>query len=323
MMLSRKLISAITTILCLLSGVVTAQDFPSKPVRIVIPFPAGGGTDILTRAIGQKLSEQWKQPIIIDNRPGGGANIGADHVAKSPADGYTLFMASTIHSINVSLYPKLSYNFLKDLAPMGLVAETAQVLVLHPSVPASSVKEFITLLKSQPGKLSYSSAGNGSQPHLAAELFKSMTGTDMIHVPYKGAPQAMSDLLAGHVSVSFATTPTAVPNVQNGKVKALGVSSTKRVSSLPDVPTLAESGLPGYDANGYFGLMGPAGVPQALIDKINIAVMAIVRDPAMSKTLSDLGYEASPSTPSEHAAFLRQEVAKWAKVVKESGAKID
>ena len=323
MKLAIKLAFATTAIACLLSGGALAQDFPNRPVRIVIPFPAGGGTDILSRALGQKLSEQWKQAIIVDNRPGGGANIGAEHAAKSPADGYTLFMASTIHSINVSLYPKLTYDILKDFAPMGLVAETAQVLVVHPSVPAASVKEFIALLKSQPGKLPYSSAGNGSQPHLAAELFKSMTGTDMIHVPYKGAPPAMNDLLAGHVSVSFATTPTAVPNVKSGKVKALGVSSTKRVPALPDVPTIAESGVPGYDANGYFGLMGPAGVPQAVIEKINASVMAIVRDPAMSKTLSDLGYGASPSTPAEHAAFLREEVAKWAKVVKESGAKID
>ena len=315
--------SAIIAIAFLLSGAAQAQDYPNKAVRIVIPFPAGGGTDILSRALGQKLSDQWKQPIIVDNRPGGGANIGADHAAKSPADGYTLFMASTIHSINVSLYPKLTYDFLKDFAPIGLVAETAQVLVVHPSVPANTVKEFIALLKSQPGKLSYSSAGNGSQPHLAAELFKSMTGTSMAHVPYKGAPPAMNDLIAGHVAVSFATTPTAVPNVKSGKVKALGVSSTKRVPALPEVPTIAEAGVPGYDANGYFGLMGPAGMPQPVIDRINASVMGIVRDPAMAKTLSDLGYEASPSTPAEHARFLREEVAKWTKVVKESGAKID
>jgi tripartite-type tricarboxylate transporter receptor subunit TctC len=311
---------AIAMLLC---GAAQAQDYPNKAVRIVIPFPAGGGTDILSRALGQKLTEQWKQPIIVDNRPGGGANIGADHAAKSAPDGYTLFMASTIHSINVSLYPKLSYDFLKDFAPMGLVAETAQVLVVHPSVQANTVTEFIALLKKQPGKLSYSSAGNGSQPHLAAELFKSMTGTDMVHIPYKGAPPAMNDLLAGQVAASFATTPTAVPNVKSGKVKALGVSSTKRVPALPDVPTIAESGVPGYDANGYFGLMGPAGVPPAIVAKINAAVVGIVQEPAMRKTLSDLGYEASPTTPAEHAAFLREEVAKWAKVVKESGAKID
>jgi tripartite-type tricarboxylate transporter receptor subunit TctC len=308
---------------CSISAVASAQDYPSKPVRIVVPFPAGGGTDILCRALGQKLAEQWKQPIIVDNRPGGGANIGAEHAARSPADGYTLFMASTIHSINVSLYPKLTYDILKDLVPMGLVAETAQVLVLHPSVPANTVAEFIALLKSQPAKLSYSSAGNGSQPHLAAELFKSMTGTDMIHVPYKGAPPAMNDLIAGHVAASFATTPTAVPNVKAGKVKALGVSSPKRVPALPDVPTIAESGVPGYDANGYFGLMAPAGVPPSIVAKVNAAVVTIVQEPSMRKTLSDLGYEASPSTPAEHAAFLREEVAKWTRVVKESGAKID
>lgn len=302
---------------------VQAQDFPSKLIRIVVPFPAGGGTDILTRALAQKLTEEWKQQVIVDNRPGAGANIGAEHVAKSVADGYTLLMASTIHSINPSLYPKLGYDPLKDFTPITLVAETAQVLVVHPSVPASNIKEFIALAKSRPGQLHYSSAGNGSQPHLAAELFKTMTGTQLVHVPYKGAPPAMTDLIAGHVALSFATSPTAVPNVKAGRVKALGVSSTNRIPSLPDVPTIAEAGVPGYEASGFFGLVGPAGMVQPVLEKIHAAVVRIVKDPAMRKTLGEQGYEPVTSTPAEYAAFIRMEIAKWAVVVKESGAKID
>ena len=308
---------------CAAFGAAFAQDYPNKPVRIVVPFPAGGGTDILSRAIGQKLTERWKQTVIVDNRPGGGANIGAEAAARSPADGYTLFMASTIHSINPSLYPKLSYDILKDFTAIALLAETAQVLVVHPSVPANNLAEFVALLKAKPGQLSYSSAGNGSQPHLAAELFKSMTGTNMVHVPYKGAPPAMNDLIAGHVAASFATSPSAVPAAKSGKVKALGVSSNQRIPPLPDVPTIAEAGVPGYEASGYFGLMGPAGMSPALVDQINMAMVAVVKEPAMRSNLRDIGYEVVTSSPAEYAGFVRNEVAKWAKVVKDSGAKID
>ncbi|MCX7140497.1 MAG: tripartite tricarboxylate transporter substrate binding protein [Proteobacteria bacterium] len=308
---------------CLLAAGAQAQDYPSKIVRIVVPFPAGGTTDILTRAIAQKLTEEWKQQVIVDNRPGGGANIGAEHAVKSPADGYTLLMASTVHSINVSLYPKLNYDPLKDFTPITLVAETPQVLVVHPSVPASNLKEFIALLKSSPTQFTYSSAGNGSQPHLAAELFKTMTGTNMLHVPYKGGPPAMTDLIAGHVNASFATGPSAVPNVKTGKIKALGVSTTRRVPALPDVPTIAEAGVPGYEASGFFGLVGPPGLSPALVAKINAAVVRIVKDPAMGKYLSEQGAEPLTSTPAEYAALIRDEVTKWTKVVKDSGAKID
>ena len=307
----------------LIAATAHAQDFPTKVVRIVVPFPAGGGTDILSRALAQKLTESWKHQVIVENRPGAGANIGAEAVAKAAPDGYTLLMASTIHSINPSLYPNLTYDPLKDFTPITLVAETAQVLVVHPSVAASDLKEFIALAKSRPGQLNYSSAGNGSQPHLAAELFKTMTGTQLVHVPYKGAPPAMTDLIAGHVALSFATSPTAVPNVKSGKVRALGVSSTRRIPSLPDVPTIAEAGVPGYEASGFFGLVGPAGLATPIVEKINAAVVAIIKDPTMRKTLGEQGFEPVTNTPAEHAAFMRNEVAKWAKVAKESGAKID
>lgn len=301
-----------------------SQDFPSRPVRIVVPFPAGGPTDILSRAVGQRLAEEWKQQVIVDNRPGGGANIGVEHAIKqSPADGYTLLMASTVHSINPSLYPKLAYDPIKDFVPIVLVAELAQILVVHPSVPVHTVKEFIELAKSQPGKLNYSSAGNGSQPHLAAELFKTMTGTDFLHVPYKGAPQAMTDLIAGHVSVSFATTLAAVPNVRSGKIRALGVSSASRLPALPDVPTIDEAGVSGYQASGFFGLVGAVGIPAAVVSRVNADVARIIKDPTMAKSLRDQGAEPVTSTPQQYGALIREEVSKWAKVVKESGARID
>ncbi len=315
----------IATVASLLAApTVIAQDYPSRPVRIVVPFPAGGPTDILSRAIGHKLAEEWKQQVIVDNRPGGGANIGVEHAIKqSPPDGYTLLMASTVHSINPSLYPKLAYDPVKDFVPIVMVAELAQILVVHPSVPANTVQEFIALAKANPGKLNYSSAGNGSQPHLAAELFKTMTGTDFTHVPYKGAPQAMTDLIAGHVSVSFATTLAAVPNVRSGKIRALGVSTRTRLPALPDVPTIQEAGLPGYEASGFFGLVGAVGIPPAVVQKVNADVARIIRDPAMAKSLRDQGAEPITSTPAEYAALIRDEVTKWAKVVKDSGARID
>ncbi len=317
----RHVLAALATVLCLPS--LQAQDYPSKPIRIVVPFPAGGTTDIITRAVAQKLSEEWKQPVVVDNRPGGGANIGADFAVRSAPDGYTLLMASTAHSINASLYPKMTYDPVKDFTPITMVAETAQVLVVHPSVPANNVRELISYLKTTSNAVSYSSAGNGSQPHLSTELFKMMSGTPMLHVPYKGGPQAMTDLIAGHVQVSLATAPSAVQNVKTGKVKALGVSTKQRIPALPDVPTISEAGLSGYEASGYFGLVGPPQMPAALVNKLNAALVKIVREPAMSKYLSEQGADPITSTPSEYAALIRDEVEKWGKVVKATGAQID
>jgi tripartite-type tricarboxylate transporter receptor subunit TctC len=300
-----------------------AQAYPSKAIRIIVPFPAGGTSDILSRAIGQKLNEQWKQPVIVDNRPGASANIGAELLVKSPPDGYTLFCASTIHTINPSLYSKLAYDPVRDFAPITLIAATSQVLAVHPSVPVKTVKEFIAYAKKHPGELNYSSAGNGSQPHLTAEMFKARTGINIVHVPYKGAPPAMSDLLAGHVALTFATSPSAVPHVKSGKLRALGVSTAKRIAALPDVPTIDEAGVPGFEASGANGLVGPAGMPPETVAKLNAAVVRIVREPAMSKFLSEQGADPWTTTPSEYGAYLKSEVAKWAKAVKDSGARID
>jgi tripartite-type tricarboxylate transporter receptor subunit TctC len=300
-----------------------AQTYPSKPIRIVVPFPPGGTSDILARAIGQKLTEEWKQQVVVDDRPGAGANIGADIVAKSPPDGYTLFILSTIHTINPSLYSKLSYDPLKDFTPITLIADTSQVLVVHPSLPVRTVKEFIAYAKKHPGQLNYSSAGNGSQPHLTAELFKKKTGIDIVHVPYKGAPPAMTDLLAGQVALTFATAPSAVPFVKSGKLRALGVSTAQRISALPDVPTIAEAGVPGFEAAGWNGLVGPAGMPAAVVNSLHAAVVKIVHVPAMASFLSGQGADPHTTTPAEFGAYIKSEVVKWAQVVKDSGARID
>ena len=297
--------------------------YPQKAIRVVVPFPAGGTTDILVRAIGQKLTEQWKQQVVVDNRPGAGANIGAEVAAKSPADGYTLFGISTAHTINPSLYSKLAYDPIKDFAPITNVAVVSQILTVHPSLPVKSVREFIAYAKAKPGALNYSSAGNGSQPHLTAELFKSMTGVSMVHVPYKGAPPAMVDLLAGQVALTFATAPSAVPYIRSTKLRALGVSTPKRVNALPDVPTIAEAGVAGFEAVGWNGLVAPANTPVAIIERLNTTIVAIVHEPAMSKYLADQGADPWTTTPAQYSDYLKSEVAKWAKVVKASGAKID
>lgn len=300
-----------------------APAYPVKALRIVVPFPAGGTTDILARAIGQKIAEQWKQQVIVDNRPGAGANIGAEVAAKSPPDGYTLFGISTIHAINPSLYSKLAYDPIRDFAPVTNVAATSQVLSVHPSLPVHTVKAFIAYAKAKPGELNYSSAGNGSQPHLTAELFKTMTGVNMVHVPYKGAPPAMTDLLAGQVALTFATAPSAVPHVRSGKLRALGVSTTARIKALPDVTTIAEAGVAGFEAAGWNGIVVPAGTPAAIIERLNDAIVKIVQEPAMSKFLSDQGADPWTMTPAQYGDYIKAEVAKWAKVVKVSGAKID
>ena len=301
----------------------TAPAYPVKPVRIIVPFPAGGTSDILARAVGQKLAEQWKQQVLVDNRPGAGANIGAELAARAAPDGYTLFLLSTIHSINPSLYPNLSYHPVRDFAPVSLIALTSQVLAVHPSVPVRTVTEFISYAKKNPGQLNYSSAGSGSQPHLTAELFKARTGINIVHVPYKGAPQAITDLVGGQVALTFATAPSAVPHVKSGRLRALGVSTLKRIAALPEVPPIAESGVPGFEASGANGLVGPAGLAPALVERLNAQVVAIVREAAMNQYLNAQGAEPYTTTPAEYAAYIKADVEKWAKAVKDSGAKID
>ncbi len=308
---------------CDLPSAAHAQAYPSKPIRIVVPFPPGGTSDILARALGQKLTEEWGQQIVVDNRAGAGANIGAEVAAKAPPDGYTLFVMSTAHTINPSLYAKLAYDPVRDFAPITMLVATSQVLAVHPSVPVKTVREFIAYAKKRPGELNYSSAGSGTQPHLSGELFKTMTGIHIVHIPYKGAPPAMTDLLAGQVALTFATAPSAVPYVKSGRLVALGVSTAKRIAALPDVPTIAEAGVKGYEAAGWNGLAGPAGMPAPIVEKLNGAFVKILRMPTVASYLSGQGADPDPGTAAEFAAYIKSEIVKWAKVVKASGARVD
>ena len=301
-----------------------AQTFPSRPVRIVVPFPPGGTSDILARSIGQKLAEEWGQPVLTDNRPGAAGNIASENVAKSKPDGYTLYINTVgTHAINPAIYAKLAFDPLNDFTAITNLVNLPSVLLVHPSVPVKNVKELIALAKKRPGELQYSSAGSGAQPHLTAEMFKTMAGINLLHVPYKGAGPQMIGILSGEVALTFATAPSGVPYVKSGQLRALGVTSGNRIPALPEVPTISEAGVPGYLAVGWNGLIGPAAIPAPLLDKIHAAVVKIVRSPEINARLVDLGAEPALSTPAEFAALMKAEIVKWAKVVKDSGAKLD
>jgi tripartite-type tricarboxylate transporter receptor subunit TctC len=302
----------------------SGQAYPAKPIRIVVPFPPGGTSDILARTIGPKLSAEWGQPVVVDNRPGAAGNIAAEHVARSPGDGYTLFITTVgIHAIHPSLYSKLPFDTVRDFTPVTNLVMLPTVLTVHPSVPVRSVRELIALAKKRPGELHYSSAGSGSQPHLTAEMFKTMAGVDLLHVPYKGAPQQLTDLVAGHVALTFATAPSAVPFIKSGQMRAIGVSSGKRASALPDVPTIAEGGVPGYEAVGWNGMVGPAGMPAPVLQKLHATVVRIFQMPEVHGRMTSLAADPQTTTPSEFAAYIKAEIGKWAKVVRDSGAKLD
>ncbi len=299
------------------------QAYPAKPVRIVVPFPPGGTSDILARTIGPKLTAEWGQPVIVDNRPGAAGNIAAEHVARSPGDGYTLFITTVgIHAIHPSLYSKLPFDAVRDFTPITNLVMLPTVLTVHPSIPARSVKELIALAKKRPGDLHYSSAGSGSQPHLTAEMFKTMTGVNLLHVPYKGAAQQLTDLVAGHVALTFATAPSAVPFIKSGQMRAIGVSSGKRASALPDVPTIAES-VPGYEAVGWNGMVGPANLPAPVLEKVHATVVRIFGMPDVHNRMVSLAADPNTTTPAEFGAYIKAEIGKWAKVVKDSGAKAE
>ena len=306
------------------SAILQAQPFPSRPVRIIVPFPPGGTSDILARSIGQKLTEEWGQPVLADNRPGAAGNIASELVAKSKPDGYTLYINTVgTHAINPAIYATLPFDIIKDFTPITNLVNLPSVLLVHPSVPVKNLKELIALAKKRPDELQYSSAGSGSQPHLTAEMLKMAAGINLMHVPYKGAGPQMIGLLSGEVSLSFATAPSGVPYVKNKQLRAIGVTSANRIPALPDVQTIAEGGVPGYEAVGWNGLMGPGGMPAPLLDQIHDAVAKNVRTPEMKARLVDLGAEPAISTPAEFGALIKSEIVKWAKVVKESGAKLD
>ncbi len=320
-----KRLFACLLVLALAPGLAQADAYPSKPIRLVVPYPPGGPLDIMARAIGQKFAETWNQPVVVDNRAGAGGNIGADLVAKSPADGYTLLMgAVATHAINPVLYSKIPYDPIKDFAPVALVAQVPNILVVNPAVPAKSVRELIELARAKPGSLNFASGSTGSTGHLAGELFNTMAGVKMVHIPYKGSAPATTDLLAGQVQLMFDNLASALPNVRAGKLRALAVTTLARSPAVPDLPTVAEAGLPGFDLTTWFGLMVPAGTPAEIVSKLNAETVRALAAKDMRERLEKMGTEPPPNNTPEHfAAFIRNEAAKYAKVVKASGAKVE
>ena len=294
-----------------------------KPMHIVVTFTPGGAPDILARLIGEKLSVAWNQPVLIDNKPGAGGNTGADSVAKAAPDGLTIVVGTVgTHAINGALYAKMPYDMVKDFAPVTLLATTPNLLVINNDVPAKTLTEFIALGKRE-GKMTFASSGSGTSIHVSGELFKTMTGIDMTHVPYKGRASAIPDLLGGRVTMMFDNMPSSLPLVKDGKLRALGVTSLKRSLAAPEIPTIAEQGLPGFDAVSWFALFAPAGTPRAFIDRLQAEVKKILASPDVAAKLAEAGLDAVGSTPDELAAYQRAEIAKWAKVVKDSGAKVE
>ncbi len=304
---------------------VVAQDYPNKSVRIVAPFAAGGSTDVLTRIVSLKLYERWGHTVIVDNRVGASGNIGAEYVAKlSAADGYTLLMAGAPHAIGVSLFRSLRYDLVKDLVPISAVATFPSVIVAHPSLPVKTVKDLIALAKARPGELNFGSPNIGSPNHLAMELFKTMAKVNMMHIPYKGGSgQMVGDLMAGHVQLASMGFPPAIPQIKSGRLRAIAVTGAQRSPLLPEVPTVSEAGLPGFDVSSWYGLFGPAGLSKDIITKVNGDTVALLALADMKDRLAGLGAEPLPLSPEEFGRYVREEIAKWAKVVKESGAKAD
>lgn len=302
----------------------TGAEYPNKPIKLVVPVATGGLTDILARMLAQRLQERLGQPVVVDNKPGGGGIVAMNFTAKAPADGYTLVMGYPgALVVNQSLYKSMPYDAVKDLAPVSGVAAWPLVLITNPSVPAKSVQELVALLKSQPGKLSYASGGNTTTGHLAMELFRSQTGTHMVHIPYRGAGPAMTDLIGGQVGFSFDSLALAAPQVQTGKIRVLGISTAKRSPLAPDIPTLAESGLPNFEVTGWYGIVAPAGTPKPIIDKLSREFVAIVNEPAMRDQLAAKGIEPMPMDTAQFTRFLQDETKKWHKVVIEAGIKVD
>ena len=297
--------------------------YPSRPVKFVVPFPAGGPVDTTGRAVAQKLSELWGQQAIVDNRAGAGGIVGAEIAAKLPADGYNVFVCSIHHSVLPSLKPRLTYDIEKDFVPVSFGAMFPVVLVAHPDVPVKTVADIIALDKRSPGKLSFGSSGSGGGTHLAGELFNMQAGTKLLHVPYKGSAPAMTDLLGGQVQFMFSDAPTALPQIKAGKVRAIAVASAKRSALLPDVPTVVESGLPGYEAYSWAGFLAPAGTPKDVVQRLSADIGKALSDPQVKQRLYDAGAEAAPTTPEAFAKMLHTEIAKWTKVVRTADIKVD
>ncbi len=304
------------------SHAASALDYPTRPVRVVVPVAPGGGADITARLIAQWLSERLGQQFIIENRPGGGTNIGTEMVAHAPADGYTLLLVNLTHAINATLYEKLNYNFARDIAPIAGIMGVSNVVEVHPSVPAKTLPEFIAYAKANPGKINMGSAGNGSSSHMAGELFKMLAGVDLVHVPYRGQGPAMTDLLGGQLQVIFATTPGTTEYVRIGKLRGLAVTTAQRAEALPDVPTVADF-VPGYESSQWYGIGAPKGIPAEIIDKLNREVNAALVDSKMKARLADVGGSVLPGSPADFAKLIADETEKWGRVVKFAGIRAE
>ena len=314
---------AFIAILALLAGTVAAQTYPSKPVRVISGFPPASGADITARVIGVKLYEATGQQFFVENRPGAGSNIAAEVAAKSAPDGYTLFIGTVANTINATLYSKLPFDFARDFAPVALTTAAPNVLVVHPSVPVKSVKELVALAKSRPGQLNFASAGTGTAPHLSGELFNAMAGVKMTHIPYKGSPPAVIDLVAGSVDVMFSPASTVLPHVKSERLRALAVTTAARLPSLPGLPTVAESGLKGYETVTWFGFVAPAKTPPAIITRLNAEIVKALALPDVRSQFELQGIEVLGGTPERFADYIREEIAKWARAIKLSGAKAE
>jgi tripartite-type tricarboxylate transporter receptor subunit TctC len=302
------------------SAAVVAQTWPAKPIRWISPWPAGGANDVFSRALAQKLTESLGQPVVVDNKAGAAGTIGSDIAAKAPGDGYTIVMGSSpTHAIAPSVYSALPYDPVRDFVPVTLVAVVPNVLVVHPSLPVKSVAELIAYAKANPGKINFASTGNGTSQHLSAELFRTLTGVDIVHIPYKGSAPALTELLAGTVQIAFENLPTMLPHIQAGKLRALAVTPAKRSAIMPDLPTIAEAGVPGYEASVWFGVLAPAKTPRAVVDRLHEEIMKALETPDLKMRMAALGAEVVGLGPDQFAAYLNNEIPKWAKVVKAAG----
>jgi tripartite-type tricarboxylate transporter receptor subunit TctC len=300
-----------------------AQDYPTRPVKIIVPFGAGGPADVYSRVLAQHLSEALKQPFVVEDRPGAGSIIGTDVVAKSPPDGYTLLTMSNTHTTNESLVPNKPFQLMRDFVPVAGINYSDLVMVVHPSVPAKDLKEFIAYAKAKPGELNYASSGTGTPYHMAGELFKAMSGTNLVHVPHKASGEMRNSVIGGHVQMAFDAITTMAPNVKAGQVRALGTSAAKRSSVLPDVPTIADAGVPGYESTIWLGVMAPVGTPKAIVDKLNAEINKVITRPDVKEAWDKQGAVALVMTPAEFEKYLRADIDKWAQVVKTAGLKAE
>jgi tripartite-type tricarboxylate transporter receptor subunit TctC len=329
----KKLVPGLLFVLCALAGVSGASaalldrhpdgPFPNRPIRLVVTFPPGGGTDVLARILGAQLGDLWREQVVIDNRPGASGNIGAEIVARSAPDGYTLLMVNSTFAMNAGLYSKLKFDSVRDFSAIARVASTSGIVAVHPSLAVGSVKELIALAKERPGKIAYSSCGSGTPQHLSGELLKFLAKIELIHVPYKGCAPALADGLAGQVPLIFNTVPNVLPHARAGRLRALAVTSGKRFALEPDLPTVAEAGLAGYDVDQWFAVLGPSGIPQPVVDTLNREIVRIVAAPALREKLMAQYFVPAPSTPEEMTAILRADIERWSKLIKQVGIRVD